>query len=131
MGLVRGRDTKPELRVRKALYAAGLRFRLQARDLPGRPDIVFRSRRIAIFVHGCFWHRHPDPECRLTRTPKTRIDFWEAKFEGNVTRDERNQAALRDLGWTVIIIWECQLADGSVIEAAIDTVKNTQPRSSG
>src|SRR5689334_15582438 len=76
MARVRGKDTKPEMRVRRALHAAGLRFRLHARDLPGRPDIVFRSRRIAVFVHGCFWHRHADPSCKLARLPKTRVGFW-------------------------------------------------------
>ncbi len=123
MARVRGKDTKPELKVRRALHAAGLRFRLQARDLPGRPDIVFRSRRIAIFVHGCFWHRHPDPSCKLTRTPKSRLDFWEPKFEANVARDARDQAALREQGWTAIVIWECDLANPSIIEGLIDTVR--------
>lgn len=127
MARVRNKDTKPELKVRKALHAAGLRFRLQARDLPGRPDIVFRSRRIAIFVHGCFWHRHPDPNCKLTRTPKSRLDFWETKFEANVARDERDRAALRELGWTVIVVWECDLARPSTIESLIEEVRSQVP----
>lgn len=128
MARVRGRDTKPELKVRRALHMAGLRFRLQARDLPGRPDIVFRSRRIAIFVQGCFWHRHPDPACKLPRTPKSRLDFWKPKFEANVARDARDQAALREQGWTVIVIWECHLANPSSIERLIDTVRQHAPR---
>lgn len=123
MARVRNKDTKPEIKVRKALHAAGLRFRLQARDLPGRPDIVFRSRRIAIFVHGCFWHRHPEPTCKLTRTPKSRLEFWEPKFEANIARDARDQTALRERGWTVIIVWECELAKPSTIEQLIDEVR--------
>ncbi|MEP9350215.1 very short patch repair endonuclease [Xanthobacter sp. KR7-225] len=127
MARVRGKDTKPELKVRRALHAAGLRFRLQARDLPGRPDIVFRSRRIAIFVHGCFWHRHRDPACKLTRAPKSRLNFWGPKFDANVARDERNQAALREQGWTVIVIWECDLAKPHIVEGLIDTVRQHVP----
>ncbi|MFV0409489.1 MAG: very short patch repair endonuclease, partial [Paracoccus sp. (in: a-proteobacteria)] len=87
MAKIRGRDTKPELRVRRAAHALGLRFRLQRRDLPGTPDLVFPGRRIAMFVHGCFWHRHPD--CRFAYTPKSRVAFWQAKFDGNVARDQR------------------------------------------
>jgi DNA mismatch endonuclease (patch repair protein) len=124
MARVRGKDTKPELKVRKALHAAGLRFRLQANDLPGRPDIVFRSRRIAIFVHGCFWHRHSKPDCKLTRTPQSRLEFWELKFAANIARDERNISALRGLGWTVLVVWECELSDISVINAVIDAVRS-------
>ncbi len=127
MARVRNRDTKPEIKVRRALHAAGLRFRLQARDLPGRPDIVFRSRRIAIFVHGCFWHRHPDPACKLTRTPKSRLEFWEPKFQSNVARDERDQAALRALGWTVLVLWECDLSKASTIEQLIEAVRAAVP----
>jgi len=116
MARVKNRDTKPEMRVRRALHAAGLRYRLHAKDLPGRPDIVLRSRRIAIFVHGCFWHRHPDPTCKLARMPKSRVDFWEPKLEGNRARDLRNEAALRDAGWDVRILWECELSKGSIDE---------------
>jgi DNA mismatch endonuclease (patch repair protein) len=129
MAKVRGRDTKPEMRVRQALHAAGLRFRLQARDLPGRPDIVFRSRRLAIFVHGCFWHRHNDPTCKLARTPKSRLAFWEPKFAANIARDERNMAALRDMGWTVLVVWECELTNSDTIAALVAAVRKTTPRS--
>lgn len=114
MAKVKNRDTKPEMRVRRALHTAGLRYRLHAKDLPGRPDIVLRSRRIAIFVHGCFWHRHPDPACKRARMPKTRVDFWEPKLEGNRARDLRNEAALRDAGWDVHILWECELSKGGI-----------------
>jgi DNA mismatch endonuclease (patch repair protein) len=108
MARVRGRDTKPEMRVRSALHAAGLRFRLHAKALPGRPDLVFPGRRVVVFVHGCFWHRHPDPDCKLARLPKSRLDFWVPKLEGNRRRDERKKAELEGLGWKVIEVWECQ-----------------------
>nr|WP_280938712.1 very short patch repair endonuclease [Mesorhizobium sp. LSJC264A00] len=106
MRAVKHRDTKPEMAVRRALHRLGLRFRLQRRDLPGRPDIVLPGRRLAIFVHGCFWHRHPD--CRRATTPKTRIDFWSAKLEANAARDERVERELVAAGWKVLIVWECQ-----------------------
>jgi DNA mismatch endonuclease (patch repair protein) len=103
---VRGRDTVPELAVRRWLHARGLRFRLHRTDLPGKPDIVLPGRRVAIFVHGCFWHRHRG--CKRATTPKTRRAFWSKKFQENVARDARNERALRRLGWRVLIIWECE-----------------------
>jgi DNA mismatch endonuclease (patch repair protein) len=106
MRAVRGKDTKPEMAVRRILHRLGFRFRLQRRDLPGRPDIVLPRHRLAIFVHGCFWHRHSD--CRRTSIPKTRADFWSAKFEANAARDERVARELVTAGWKVIVIWECQ-----------------------
>jgi DNA mismatch endonuclease (patch repair protein) len=111
MSLVRSRDTKPEITVRKALHALGYRFRLHRRDLPGRPDVVLPRHRIALFVHGCFWHRHPDPTCKRARLPKTRVDFWETKLTANRNRDLRCQTELRRLGWRVAIVWECELSD--------------------
>jgi DNA mismatch endonuclease (patch repair protein) len=123
MSRVKGKDTGPEWTVRRALHAAGLRYRLHARDLPGRPDIVFRSRRLVILIHGCFWHRHDDASCRLTRTPKTRVDFWEAKFAANRARDVRDRSALEAAGWTVITVWECKLRDPAALDALIDTVR--------
>lgn len=116
MRLVRARDTKPELIVRRALHAAGLRFRLHAKDLPGKPDIILRRRRTVIFVHGCFWHRHPDPDCRRARLPKTRREFWESKLNGNRSRDETVRARLEKKGWRVIEIWECQLDQDHLAE---------------
>ena len=127
MGKVRGRDTLPEIRVRKALHAAGLRFRLQAKDLPGKPDIVFRSRRIAIFVHGCFWHRHDDPSCKLARLPKSRLDFWLPKLEGNRQRDARTLTAIAQIGWRPIVIWECQTRDKDALSSLIEQVRATTP----
>jgi DNA mismatch endonuclease (patch repair protein) len=104
MRSIRGRDTHLEKTVRSILHRGGFRFRLQS-DLPGRPDIVLPRYRTCLFVHGCFWHRHP--HCRLAAIPATRTDFWQAKFSSNVARDLRNVAALRQLGWRVIIVWEC------------------------
>lgn len=111
MARIRSRDTQPELRVRRALHAAGLRFRLHVKNLPGKPDIVLPSRRIAIFVHGCFWHRHPDPDCKRARLPKSRPEFWIPKLEGNRRRDLEKEEQLRRAGWDVRIIWECEIRD--------------------
>lgn len=109
MARVRSKDTKPEMIVRRLVHGMGYRYRLHGRDLPGQPDLVFRSRRKVIFVHGCFWHRHDDPDCRLARLPKTRLDFWEPKLEANRQRDQRTAAALSDLGWEQLIVWECEV----------------------
>src|SRR4051812_5907882 len=100
MSKVRSGDTKPEMVVRRLLHGEGYRYRLHDRRLPGSPDIVFASRRKAIFVHGCFWHRHPG--CRRATTPKTRTSFWEAKFAANVARDQRQLQSLDKLGWNVL-----------------------------
>src|SRR5689334_24957009 len=102
-------NTKPELAVRRLLHSMGYRFRLFAKELPGKPDLVFRPRRKAIFVHGCFWHRHPDPTCKLARMPKSRLDFWGPKLTANRERDIRHQSELDALGWAYLIVWECEL----------------------
>jgi DNA mismatch endonuclease (patch repair protein) len=107
MARVRAKNSRPELLVRKLIFALGYRYRLHARDLPGHPDIVFRTLRKVIFVHGCFWHRHT--VCALGRLPKSRLDFWLPKLEGNRKRDDRNKRALQRQGWKVLTIWECQL----------------------
>ncbi|RMB07975.1 very short patch repair endonuclease [Eilatimonas milleporae] len=109
MGRIKAKDTKPEMTVRRLVHGLGYRYRLHRRDLPGNPDLVFTSRRKVIFVHGCFWHRHPDKDCKLARLPKTRLDFWLPKLEANRERDIKKQKQLRDLGWRFMIIWECQL----------------------
>ena len=109
MSGIRGRDTAPELIVRRIAHSLGHRFRLHRKDLPGRPDLVFPRYRLIVFVHGCFWHRHRG--CRYAYMPKSRVPFWTKKFTGNVARDKRNQEALRNLGWRVLIIWECETRD--------------------
>ena len=111
MAAIRGKDTAPELAIRRILHAMGLRFRLHRKDLPGRPDIVLPKHRTVVFVHGCFWHRHEN--CRHTTTPKTRQEFWQTKFAANVERDRRNQTDLQQLGWRVIVVWECELRQPS------------------
>jgi DNA mismatch endonuclease (patch repair protein) len=110
MSRIRGKNTKPELVVRRLIHSMGYRYRTHRGDLPGKPDLVFASRRKVIFVHGCFWHRHPDPACHLARLPKSQLHFWLPKLEGNRIRDVRNQTSLKQLGWRPMVIWECQLA---------------------
>ena len=106
MSRIRGRDTKPEMVVRRLVHALGFRYRLHRRDLPGSPDLVFRGRHKVIFVHGCFWHRHPG--CKLAAVPKTGEDFWQRKFEQNVQRDRTVVELLKKNGWEVLIVWECE-----------------------
>lgn len=105
MAGIRGKDTKPEMRVRKALFAGGYRYRLHRKDLPGTPDIVLPGRRVAIFVNGCFWHGHSG--CSLAKVPGTRTEFWKEKFESNSRRDKVAAEALREAGWRVLVVWEC------------------------
>ncbi len=107
MSRVRSKDTKPEIFVRSLLHSDGYRFRLHKAGLPGKPDLVLAKYRTVVFVHGCFWHRHSG--CSDATTPKTRTEFWTKKFEDNVSRDKRNAAALRNLGWDVVVVWECEL----------------------
>lgn len=104
---VRSTDTRPEVFVRKLIYGLGYHYRLHGKDLPGHPDIVFRKCAKVIFVHGCFWHRHAG--CTLARLPKSRLDFWMPKLQGNRKRDERSKRELQQMGWKVLIVWECQL----------------------
>jgi DNA mismatch endonuclease, patch repair protein len=117
MARVRSKNMRPELFVRKLVFALGYRYRLHGRDLPGCPDIVFRPRRKVIFVHGCFWHRHAD--CALARMPKSRVDFWQLKLEGNRKRDEKNKRALHKEGWKVLTVWECELKHARRLAARI------------
>ncbi|MCQ9199787.1 MAG: very short patch repair endonuclease [Prochlorococcus marinus CUG1437] len=107
MSAIKSKNTKPEISVRKLLHSLGYRFRLHRKDLPGSPDIVLPKYKTVIFVHGCFWHRHEN--CKYASTPKTRSEFWESKFEGNIKRDKINQTNLIKLGWKIIIVWECDL----------------------
>ncbi|MBO8223103.1 DNA mismatch endonuclease Vsr [Prochlorococcus marinus str. XMU1401] len=107
MSAIKSKNTKPEIAVRKLLHSLGYRFRLHRKDLPGSPDIVLPKYKTVIFVHGCFWHRHEN--CKYASTPKTRSEFWESKFVGNIKRDKINQTNLIKLGWKIIIVWECDL----------------------
>lgn len=112
MAGIRGRNTRPEVALRSCLHRSGFRFRIHSRDLPGRPDIVLPRFRAAVFVHGCFWHRHSG--CRFATVPATRPEFWAAKFAGNVERDSRARKDLLDAGWRVGIVWECSLKQHGV-----------------
>ncbi len=117
MSRIKGRDTGPEKRVRSLLHRLGFRFSLRRRDLPGRPDVVLPRYATVIFVHGCFWHRHS--KCPNAVVPKTRKEFWLAKLNGNVQRDKRNENALKQLGWTVITVWECELRDEAKLSSRL------------
>ena len=114
MAQIRSKHTGPELLVRKLVFALGYRYRLHVSRLPGCPDLVFRPRKQVIFVHGCFWHYHAN--CSIAHLPKSRIDFWKSKLEGNRNRDEKNKKELVRTGWKVLTIWECQLRNVSSIE---------------
>lgn len=117
MARVRGKDTKPELRVRRAAHSLGFRYRLHRRDLPGSPDLVFSRLRKVILVHGCYWHRHPG--CRFAYTPKSNMEFWGRKFEANQERDRRALSQLADLGWDALVIWECETDEPDLLTARI------------
>jgi len=106
MAKIKSKDTKPELRVRQLVHNLGYRFRLHRKGLPGRPDLVFPSRRKVVFVHGCFWHAHED--CKVANRPKSRSEFWDSKFAYNRRRDAENQRSLEQEGWRVLTVWECE-----------------------
>ena len=111
----RGRDTRPELAVRRLLFSLGYRFRVHLRTLPGRPDIVFTRRKKAVLVNGCFWHQHPSPICPLRSHPKSNTSYWSAKLQRNVERDRINERGLQDMGWKTITIWECEIPNHSLL----------------
>lgn len=115
MSGIKGRNTHPEIAVRRALFASGFRFRLHRKDLPGAPDVVMAGRRVALFVHGCFWHMHGG--CRYSKIPATRQEFWKKKLEGNVRRDRKVLDELHALGWRVLVVWECAVRDAEVLAA--------------
>jgi len=119
MSRIRSKNTAPELTVRRTLHRLGYRFRLHGPKLPGKPDLVFPGRRAVIFVHGCFWHQHPDPACKRAFQPKTRSEYWQPKLEENRRRDARNRATLEAAGWRVLELWECQLTEADHFEAII------------
>jgi len=116
MSRIRSQNTRPEMLVRRFLHRQGFRFRLHARNLPGRPDLVLSKYRAVVFVEGCFWHGH---SCQKGRVPGTNSDFWQAKLAANQVRDKRNQRALRRDGWRVIRVWECRLANNKTREATL------------
>lgn len=117
MAKIRSKDTVPELMVRKITFGMGYRYRLHARDLPGRPDIVFLSRKKVIFVHGCFWHGHEG--CKVANRPKSHAEYWDAKFARNKARDVRNEAELRARGWDILIVWECEIKNKAILAKRI------------
>lgn len=132
MARIRGKDTAPELAVRRWLHAAGYRFRLHRADLPGRPDVVLPRFKLALFIHGCFWHKHPG--CKRATIPKTRTEFWEEKLARNAERDSRNQAALARCGWQVDVVWECEIRTTEGLGRRLHEILNaaqTEERHSG
>nr|WP_247895574.1 very short patch repair endonuclease [Azospirillum sp. TSH58] len=126
MARIKGKDTVPELLVRRAAWAAGLRYRLHDRRLPGRPDLVFPGRRVAVFVHGCFWHCHEG--CNRFRIPKTRTDWWTAKLGRNKARDDEVRGAIEASGWDVVVIWECEAERPERLAELVKGLKAMPPR---
>lgn len=131
MGRIRSKNSTPELLLRSELHRLGLRFRIHRKELPGTPDVVFVSARIAIFVHGCFWHQHS--KCKLASSPRSNVDYWEKKLERNVRRDAEAINSLRNLGWEVLVVWECETRDKvqfknvvEGIQARVHERKNTK-----
>lgn len=121
MSRIRGSNTTPEKLVRSYLHRMGYRFRLHRKDLPGKPDIVLPRYRTVIMVHGCFWHRHQG--CKFAYTPKSRVEFWQRKFQSNVIRDKLVARQLRSLGWRILVIWECQVNDGKKLAQLSKSIK--------
>ena len=119
MSRVRSKNTGPEMVVRRLVYSLGYRYRLHDRSLPGKPDLVFKGSKKAIFVHGCFWHQHTSADCHGSRWPKSNVQFWSTKLKSNRDRDRRNQIALGELGWSVLVVWECE------IERSLSKVKDS------
>lgn len=122
MSRIRGKDTQPEMAVRRTLWSAGLRYRLHDKRLPGNPDLVFPGRRTVVFVHGCFWHCHEG--CSNFRIPKTRAEWWSAKLARNKARDEKVRVELETAGWRVMVIWECEATDQELLAAVIAQLKS-------
>lgn len=119
MRRIRSKNTNPEMVVRRLIHGMGYRYRLHRKDLPGKPDLVFPARKAVIFVHGCFWHQHSDPTCKLAHTPKSNQEYWLPKLERNKVRDTLHYAQLSGLGWRVIVLWECEVSDITKISKAI------------
>jgi DNA mismatch endonuclease (patch repair protein) len=121
MSRIKGKNTKPEIAIRKWLWSRGYRYRLHVKGLPGKPDIVLTRLKTIVFVHGCYWHRHPG--CKYAYEPKSRVEFWTAKFVNNIDRDKRNQEALIELGWHVVVIWECETKNTICLERLINELE--------
>jgi DNA mismatch endonuclease (patch repair protein) len=119
MQRIKSKGMKPELLVRRLVHRLGYRYRLHRADLPGKPDLVFVGRRKVIFVHGCFWHQHPDPSCRIAHRPRSNLGYWEPKLNRNIERDERTRGALLTEGWDVLTLWECELKCEAWLEARL------------
>ena len=117
MSLIRGTGSVPEMKLRRLVHGMGFRYRLHGKELPGKPDLVFRSRHAVIFMHGCFWHRHRG--CKLARLPKSKLDFWKPKLEANRKRDARSQSQLKAMGWRVLVVWECELMDIEITSSIV------------
>jgi DNA mismatch endonuclease (patch repair protein) len=115
-------NTKPELAVRSLLHKLGFRFRVHANDLPGNPDIILRSRKIAIFVHGCFWHQHSHPQCPLSSHPRSNLHYWKAKLARNVERDREKLGEIQRLGWRATVIWECEAKNPEILRARLSVL---------
>src|SRR5690606_38338524 len=111
MRAIRSKGMRPEMVVGRLVHSRGFRYRLHRKDLPGKPDLVFGPRRKVIFVHGCFWHQHGDPKCKIAHVPKSRLDYWQPKLKRNQVRDLRSRIELERAGWEVLIIWECETRD--------------------
>lgn len=118
MARIRGKDMAPEMKLRRLIHGMGYRYRLHVRKLPGTPDLVFPARRAVIFMHGCFWHRHEG--CKLARLPKSRLDFWVEKLESNRRRDLLHQRQLMEMGWRVLVVWECEMSDVGRVAATVE-----------
>lgn len=119
MRAIRSKGMRPEMVVRSVAHRLGYRFRLHRKDLPGKPDLVFPARRAAVFVHGCFWHQHPDPACADSRAPKSNLDYWIPKLAHNVKRDAITRAVLKRQGWRVFVVWECQTKDERALQKTL------------
>lgn len=126
MRAVRSRNTKPELTVRHFLHAAGLRYILHDRRLPGSPDLVFPKYRTVVFVHGCFWHQHAN--CPAASRPRSNTEYWSRKLTGNVERDARNRTSLEASGWRVLVIWECEIRERDALDRLAETIRSSRIR---
>jgi DNA mismatch endonuclease, patch repair protein len=124
MAAIKSKNTSPELLVRSVTHRLGFRFRLHSKDLPGKPDLVFRPRKKAIFVHGCFWHQHGALRCRDGSVPKSNVRYWSAKLAKNVLRDQQNIAMLKSMKWKVLVIWECETRDSVRLSRTIKRFLN-------